>query len=254
MSELTHGGRKPLLKALVGSHNYNLNVPESDKDYKIFVAPSFDDLYTAKTFANNKVSDTVDYDVHDIRKLTHLFFKANVNYLEVLYSTELEILVDPTEPEYKYLKTLIDNREAICKMNMKYLYEACVGMHMQRKGHVNILKQHLAGKEAMTAYRILDFLLRYKNAIESNVDHPFKVAMRYSDEEREKLLNMRRGVYSHEQLLSILDAKLKIVESSCKEYYKSKEPREGTKNFVDNQVKQMIKEMLLNQFREEIIG
>lgn len=251
MSELTHGGRKPLLKALVGSHNYNLNVPESDKDYKIFVMPTFDDLYYKNEFTNNKVGETEDYDVHDIRKLTHLFFKANVNFLEVLYSTELEILVDKTEPEYKYLKTIINKREAICKMNMKYLYEACVGMHLQRK---KIFIKNNDAKQAMTSYRILDFLTRYKSAIESNVDHPFEVAMRYSEEEREKLLNMRKGIYSKEQYLSILDTKLKQVKESCEEYYKSKEAKEDIKTFVDNQVKEMIKETLLNQFRKEIIG
>ena len=33
------GGRTVAFKSLVGSHNYNLNTPESDKDYKVFVLP-----------------------------------------------------------------------------------------------------------------------------------------------------------------------------------------------------------------------
>ena len=34
-----------MLKFLVGSHNYNLNTEESDKDWKVFLYPSFDNLY-----------------------------------------------------------------------------------------------------------------------------------------------------------------------------------------------------------------
>jgi len=37
-----------MLQILVGSHNYNLNNENSDKDYKIFVCPTFEDLYYNK--------------------------------------------------------------------------------------------------------------------------------------------------------------------------------------------------------------
>ena len=79
------GGRKELFRALVGSHNYN-NTPESDKDYKIFIAPTFDDLYFNKQFSNSIIGETEDYDIHDIRKVSHLWWKANVNFIEVLFS------------------------------------------------------------------------------------------------------------------------------------------------------------------------
>ena len=44
------GGRNVAFKALVGSHNYNLNTSDSDKDYKLFVIPTLDDLYFNKSF------------------------------------------------------------------------------------------------------------------------------------------------------------------------------------------------------------
>ena len=44
------GGKNMLLgKFLVGSNNYNLDLPESDKDYKGVVMPNFTDLYFNKT-------------------------------------------------------------------------------------------------------------------------------------------------------------------------------------------------------------
>ena len=50
-NEMNLGG-KELFRVLTGSHNYNMNTPESDKDYKIFVLPTFDDLYHGKEFSN----------------------------------------------------------------------------------------------------------------------------------------------------------------------------------------------------------
>ena len=49
-------GRKIAMKAFVGSHNYNLDTPESDKDYKYFVLPTFGDLYDGKQCSENYVS------------------------------------------------------------------------------------------------------------------------------------------------------------------------------------------------------
>lgn len=75
---------KLFMSALVGSHNYNLNTEHSDLDYKYFVFPTFDDLYYKKEIAKSKTSDYLDYEVHDIRKLSQLWWKANINFIEVL--------------------------------------------------------------------------------------------------------------------------------------------------------------------------
>ena len=40
------------VRALVGSHNYNLNDESSDRDYKVFVFPNFGDLYKGKRYTN----------------------------------------------------------------------------------------------------------------------------------------------------------------------------------------------------------
>ena len=51
-SDIDH--RIAVLKALVGSHNYNLNTESSDKDYKYFVLPTLDDLYDGTIFSASK--------------------------------------------------------------------------------------------------------------------------------------------------------------------------------------------------------
>ena len=56
-----------VMKALVGSRNYNLNTESSDRDYKYFVLPSFDDLYNGVLFSTGRETPLVDYTIHDVR-------------------------------------------------------------------------------------------------------------------------------------------------------------------------------------------
>lgn len=98
------GGRKEIFRALVGSHNYNMNTPESDKDYKIFVAPTFNDLYFNKSYSNFIIGETEDYDIHDVRKLSNLLWKSNVNFMEVLFSEDIVINENVTLSTKEHLK------------------------------------------------------------------------------------------------------------------------------------------------------
>ena len=66
---MEYNGREVVFKTLVGSHNYGLNRKGSDKDYKVYLAPTFDDLYEGNKFSHQTVSFAVDMDYHDIRKL-----------------------------------------------------------------------------------------------------------------------------------------------------------------------------------------
>ncbi len=241
--------RVPLFKALVGSHNYNLNTPESDKDYKLFVLPTFDDLYSNQDYTHSISSDKEDIVMHDIRKLSSLFYKANVNYIEVLYSKDLEILLPKEHKSYEDLKEILNQREEICKMNMPYLFHACKGMyHNKRKMMSNKGKDHIdslgyAPKHAMGAYRIMDFLTRYKHFIETNVEHPFQLAIDYFyEKEREELLNIRNGIYSLDQIESILDTKYKRTIVACEDYYLSQTVNDKLKDWLDNKLKKIVKD------------
>ncbi|WP_206706321.1 zinc ribbon domain-containing protein [Anoxybacillus flavithermus] len=80
--------RKVSFKALVGSYNYNLQTESSDKDYKVFFLPSFEGLYSGEKYSKSITSDTEDIEYHDVRKLSDMLRKSNVNFLEVLFSVE----------------------------------------------------------------------------------------------------------------------------------------------------------------------
>jgi len=82
--------RKVVVASLTGSHNYNLNNENSDRDYKYFVLPTFEDLYKGKFFATSAESKEMDFTAHDVRKLFELVSKANLNFIEILFSRELQ--------------------------------------------------------------------------------------------------------------------------------------------------------------------
>lgn len=72
-------------KFLIGSNNYNLDLPESDKDYKIIVAPTFEDLFYNKTL-NKQIDDNTSQ--VDFRFFFQKLLKGNPNYIEMLFSQE----------------------------------------------------------------------------------------------------------------------------------------------------------------------
>lgn len=184
------GGHTICLKALVGSHNYNLNTPESDKDHKYFVWPTFDDLYENKMFHKEVVTDIEDYTIHDVRMLPTLFWKANLNFLEILYSQELE-------GDEALIDYLMEHRKELSTMNMHGLYAAAMGMSHEKEKlmtkdsparHEAIEKYGYDPKSACHALRVVSFLIRYHET------HDMAKAFWYSDEqERERMLNIKKG-------------------------------------------------------------
>lgn len=201
-------GRKVAFKALVGSHNYNLNDETSDKDYKYFVFPNFDDLYDNKYYAlPSQVTEELDYDVHDVRKIPQLFYKANINFVEVLYSKEVETANN------EFLFELYGMRDKLSKMNLPYFYHACKGMHFNKmdylykgtKGTRHLVKQFgYDTKQALHAYRVLDFPERLVYT-----DFSFLDAMKYNTNEREFMLAIKTGAFSELEFKTLIDEKLK---------------------------------------------
>ena len=155
-----------MLKCLVGSHNYNLNDENSDKDWKIFLYPTFDNLY--KGTNNTKpttITDIEDIETKDIRQLINLFYKCNPAYFEILFSKEVEYNEQLEESEfYKYI---MKNRGSIIFHNLPKFYASCMGTFDQKRK--SLLKgtsgtQHLMEKygydvkAGVHAYRNLDIV------------------------------------------------------------------------------------------------
>lgn len=214
-------GRTWLFQALVGSHNYNLNTKESDRDYKVFFLPNFDDLYTKSTFHNSTLTDEYDIDAHDIRHVEDLWYKANVNFLEVLFSEEL--IFNPVIDDYteNLLMKIFDMKDDIARMNLPYLYKACIGMHHNK---MDLLLKGTSGtkhlvdefgydtKMALHAYRILDFLGWFAHYGFSE----FKDSIWYND--TSSLLDIKHGRYSLDSFHQIINIKLKGIKQLEEDY------------------------------------
>lgn len=255
--------RKVVFKALVGSHNYNLNDETSDKDWKYFVLPTFDDLYTGKYFSTSKVGTEEDYDAHDIRRLTELFWKANVNFLEVLYSKEIEfpikevrvkslgggdmlytpkVTVDHTP---WLLQNIFDLRDSIAIMNLPYLYSACKGMFHEKmkriqsptSGTQGLMDKHgYDTKQALHSYRILDFIVRFHKH-----DWDFKEAMTYHRNERRALLSIKHGGFTLPEFKDMVNSMYTEEFLALEDTYKSMAPNLETKATLESLVKEMVR-------------
>lgn len=236
---------KIAFKALVGSHNYNLNTFSSDKDYKVFVLPTFDDLYYNQQYSNSMIGSDADYDFHDIRKIVNLFWKSNVNFIEVLFSDEVII-------ENKYVNKIYDLKDEIVTMNLPYLYKACKGMYFNKikyleKGTEGT--QHLVDqfgydtKQGLHAYRILDFIIRFANQEFKD----FKAAISYSLDKREQMLNIKNGGLTITEYHNLLDHKLSEFEK-YEQVYMDQKPKEDIKEELDCIIYQMIKEEMFKEY------
>ncbi len=78
------------ISAVFGSHNYNLNTPNSDVDMRYFFCPTFHHIYTNKEITKSSTSTEMDYVAHDIRKLPGFLDKSNPNTLEIMFSVDLK--------------------------------------------------------------------------------------------------------------------------------------------------------------------
>lgn len=248
------GRRKEVFRALVGSHNYNLNTETSDKDYKVFVAPTFDDLYFNNQFSKSYIGQTEDFDCHDIRKTSSLWWKANVNFLEVLFSEESIMNQKLSIDSKSCLTTIFRHRDEIARMNLPYLYDACIGMHITKKKQVDkgtegtqylVDKFGYDTKQAMHSLRILDFLHRFA---QTNFND-FKYAIKYDLTDNQDwygkfLLSIKAGELTKEEYIKASEQQLKWLEDNFKHLYKEQKPNEETNQYLLKMVKEIVKNEL----------
>lgn len=239
-------GRDIVLKALVGSHNYGLNTPESDRDYKAFVVPTFEELYEGKRYKNAIITPTEDVEVHDIRKLVDLFYKANVNYLEILASSELYI--PQGNPELEEIYSL---RNEIFKMNLPQLYKACDGMHKQK---MNLLDkgtegtQHLVDrfgydtKQAQHAFRVMKVIVDFHRNKFMNFD---KVIDYRNDPSTLRVMtSIKKGEHKKYDFEVFANCYYDTIFSKLHDSYYSYQPNEELKERLEQLIMSLVKRKL----------
>lgn len=248
MDKLLHEGRKEAFRALVGSHNYNLNTAGSDKDYKVFVLPTFDDMYENIKYSKSHIGNEVDLDVHDIRKLPNLFFKANTNFLELLFTEELILGTGTHKITQDLIQELYKMRDHIARMNLSNLYSTCIGTFNQRMKNLDkgtsgtkhlVDKFRYDTKEAMHAIRSLNFIKRYAD----NNFTDFKAALWYDDEDpmRGILLGIKNGTIPKNRFLQYAEHTLQTTIEIYGPIYKEKEFDSQANEYLTRIIKLIVK-------------
>lgn len=230
--------RKTLFKTVVGSFNYNLNDEKSDLDYKVFMLPLFEDMfYNRKPFAYDYEENNADYNCHDIRKLTNLLHKSNINFLEVLFSRDIEISVAMSAKSFQDITSIFSMRESIARMNLPYLYDSCVGSYTN---NMKKLLEKYDDKTAMKCYRFLLVLKLYAD----NEFKSFASAIRYDNGSKQKdlLMAIRHGEVPQEEVLNMVNELFQDLEENYKPIYKSKSFNQDTFNKLEKLVISIIKQ------------
>lgn len=240
MAEL-FGNREIVLTALVGSHNYNLNTATSDRDFKYFVAPSFEDLYHGKFFSGAQQTDTLDFDVHDIRQLANLVWKANINFVEVLFSTDIGY--------HKDLSFLYDNRNKWATMNLPAFRNATYGMHRQKMEHLHdgtaktdvlVEKFGYDTKQACHALRCLYVLEKFGEHEDMGTALWFN-----NGKKRDTLLKVKAGGFTEAEFLDLVDHWHVHVWGELSKNFNDTRPDEDAKAELDELMFNFVKNKML---------
>lgn len=244
---ITHSGRTELFRARVGSKEYNLNTDDSDDDFKVFILPTFDDLYFGKSFSKMSLTDSCDFDVHDIRKLYKLLYNSNMGFLGALYSDNIIINEELSNNIKSILNKLFEMKDEISKMNLSCLFDSSMGIHYSHYNELHykridlIDKYEYNTKAAMSSIKTLDFIIRFADNDFTN----FKSCYKYSDDDpmRKLLLDIRNGKYTLYEY-ELIYLKMKEKAEGLKQKYKSFILNEETNQKLKSLFKDIVKESL----------
>ena len=177
-------GYEVVCVCLQGSQNYGLDEYSdeymSDIDTKAIVSPPLDDFIAAAPPVSTVVimDNNEHAEVKDIRVMFDMFKKANISYIELLF-TEFKII----NPEWaEFIEPLFANRDLISKYNRNQFLRCIAGMAMEKRKALchpypnlieKIEKYGYDGKQLHHCVRLYNFIERFVNG--ESLDTCYKV-------------------------------------------------------------------------------
>lgn len=241
MKDIETRGREIVICHLYGSHNYNLNTEHSDEDYKVYVMPTFEDLYWKDQYKHHSINDDLDYEVHDVRKITELLWKSNINFMEILYSKDVYV-----NPKYQwFFDWLMENKEEITAINLPYLYDSIRGNIIQKIKKYNKVEDL---KDLHHSVRLDYFLKDFKDGGFEN----FIKYVRYdpTSDKAKMLIDIKLGNITKEketELSEMINFRIKKDGFYHTEYHDSYHEyslNEELKEEINNQIMKLVKQGL----------
>jgi len=197
--------RVPLFGALYGSQNYGLATPESDVDTKVWLMPSFHDLYTAaKPYSKELHLGDAHVEGKNYRLMVGELKKQNMNFLETIF-TPYYWCGDTYKAEFDYLR---NNRELVARYDVNRGAHAFMG-HMYNM--YNRFKRDEKPKQVAHLMRLYDCLQRY-----ALTDEPYEDLL-FHPNSLEYLMAVRRGEVPVEELRDMAETYMGLADNLIKE-------------------------------------
>lgn len=209
-------GYEVVCVCLQGSQNYGLDEYSdeymSDIDTKAIVLPPLDDfIATAPPVSTVVIMDNNEHaEVKDIRIMFDMFKKANISYIELLF-TEFKII----NPEWaEFIEPLFANRELISKYNRNQFLRCIAGMAMEKRKALchpypnlieKIEKYGYDGKQLHHCVRLYNFIERFVNGESLDTCYKVKAPMHYILMNYKKQKDMYGDELSKERAIKICD-------------------------------------------------
>lgn len=240
--------------ALYGSQNYGLDIYTdeymSDVDAKAVIIPSLKSL-----IAGEKISTTVEFDsglcdVKDIRIYLDNIFKANINYLETMFSDFKIINSDCIEDFERFLMM----GEEIVSLRISTLFKTACGMAQAKFDNLtktrpssleDIMRFGYSPKELHHIVRIYFLLFKYYFEHKS-----FRESLCPIDK-KDFLIDIKLGKYSKEEALKMGGEYLNEIKSIT-DYVISRNPFDcSVRSKLDGVVYDIIKNRIEYKIKRE---
>ena len=192
---------KLVYASVQGSTNYNLDVYneyyESDVDWKVFILPTFKDLYTGNKISKTYTYEYGQFELKDIRLLPELLGKMNSSYLELLFS-DYTIISDTYHSAIMNLRSLgdeliSDRLPLLVKSLMRMCLEKQNALYHKYEG----LKEKLAyfggydPKQLHHTIRLQYILQDIEKAVKNDEPISYGNILRYEGERKNYLLTIK---------------------------------------------------------------
>lgn len=227
---------------LQGSQNYGLELPTSDIDTKLIVAPSFKEIaMNSKPVSTTHIRANDEHiDFKDIRLYMQTFRKQNLNFLEILF-TPFYII----NPKYKdEWMRLVNARESIANFNRYRGVQSMKGIALEKfhaMEHPYPSKIDIIAKYGYD-FKQLHHLLRVEDYLERYIaGESYEKCLRPVNPNY--LIAVKLGIYSLDEARQVGQRAILNVNSMAEEFYSKNE------NIEDPEVNALLDDVQLNIMR-----
>ncbi len=227
---------------LQGSQNYGLELPTSDVDTKLIVAPSFEEIaMNTKPVSTTHIRANEEHiDFKDIRLYMQTFRKQNLNFLEILFTPYYII-----NPKYKeQWMRLVAARESIANFNRYRGVQSMKGIALEKfhamehpyPSKVDIIAKYgYDPKQLHHLLRVEDYLERYI------AGESYEKCLRPADPEY--LIAVKKGIYTLNEARLQGWRAIEHVNRMAEKFYNENE------NIEDPEVNTLLDDVQLNIMR-----